>query len=59
MLTDRGKPIGVITMATIRRLEAAWVLRPASRTSLMPSWKPRPIKGAPLSETISQERDLA
>lgn len=67
VLTERGKPIAVIkslpggkrAMATIRRLEAAGVLRPASRTSPMPSWKPRPIRGAPLSETVSQERERA
>ncbi len=66
VLTERGKPIAVIrslpgakkAIATIRRLEAAGVLRPASRTSPMPSWKPRPIRGAPLSETVAQEREL-
>lgn len=67
VLTERGKPIAVIkplagakrAAAAIRRLEAAGVLRPASRTSPMPPWAPRPIKGAPLSATVSEERDLA
>ena len=67
VLTERGKPIAVIkplkgtktTTATIRRLEAAGVLRPASRTSPMPPWAPRPIKRARLSETVSEERETA
>ncbi len=45
--------------AVIRRLEAAGVLRPASRTSLMPPWAPRRIRGAPLSATVSAERSSA
>lgn len=65
VLTERGKPIAVIRslpgakkVIAIGRLEAAGVLRPASRTSPMPSWKPRRIKGAPLSETVAKEREL-
>ncbi len=65
VLTERGKPIAVIKpfpqvaqpAAAIRRLETAGLLRAASRTGPLPSWRPRPIKGMPLSVTIRQERD--
>jgi prevent-host-death family protein len=67
ILTERGKPIAVIKPlpqaktleATIRRLEAEGILRPALKRGPMPtpSWKPIRIKGKPLSETIREERD--
>jgi len=67
ILTERGKPIAVIKPlereenleATIRRLEAEGILRPALKRGPMPapSWKPVRIKGKPLSQTISEERD--
>ena len=67
VLTERGKPIAVIkplpqpktVEATIRRLEAEGILRPALKRGPMPTptWKPVRIKGKPLSETIREERD--
>lgn len=66
VLTERGKAIAVIkplpqpktVEATIRRLEAEGVLRPALKRGPMPVWRsPVRIKGKPLSETIREERD--
>jgi prevent-host-death family protein len=67
ILTERGKPIAVIKPlepkedqeALIRRLEAEGILRPAAKRGPMPtpSWKPIRIKGKPMSQTISEERD--
>lgn len=67
VLTERGKPIAVIKplrpvedeQAVIQRLEAEGILRPAVKRGPMPtlSWKPIWIKGKPMSQTISDERD--
>jgi prevent-host-death family protein len=67
VLTERGKPIAVIKPlekenkldATLRRLEAEGLLRPALKRGPMPvpRWKPVRIKGKPLSQTISEGRD--
>jgi prevent-host-death family protein len=67
VLTERGKPIAVIKSleakedqeAIIRRLEAEGILRPALKRGPMPAptWKRVRIKGKPLSQTISEERD--
>lgn len=66
ILTERGKAIAVIkplpqpktVEATIRRLEAEGILRPALKRGPMPIWRsPVRIKGKPLSETIREERD--
>jgi prevent-host-death family protein len=67
ILTERGKPIAVIKPlepkedqeAVIRRLEAEGILRPAVKRGPMPmpSWKPIRIKGKPMSQTISEDRD--
>ena len=67
VLTERGKPIAVIKPlekenkldATLRRLEAEGLLRPALKRGPMPvpRWKPVRIKGKSLSQTISEERD--
>jgi prevent-host-death family protein len=67
VLTERGRPIAVIKplepkenqKAVIRRLEAEGILRPAVKRGPMPapSWKPIRIKGKPMSQTISEERD--
>jgi prevent-host-death family protein len=67
VLTDRGKPIAVIKpvqmseggAAAIRRLEAAGLLRPATKTGPLPRWKPRPLKGVPLTKTLREERDTS
>jgi prevent-host-death family protein len=67
VLTERGKPIAVIKPiereetleVKLRRLEAEGLLRPALKRGPMPKprWKPIRIKGKPLSQTISEERD--
>ena len=67
VLTERGKPIAVIKPlapeedqeAIIRRLEAEGLLRPALRRGPMPKpiWKPIRVRGKPMSQTISEERD--
>lgn len=67
VLTERGEAIAVIKPlgkrknlgAKIRQLEAEGFLRPAARRGRMPlvGWKPVRLRGKPLSETISQERD--
>jgi len=67
VLTERGKPIAVIKPfkqeetleEKIRRLEAEGLLRAASKRGPMPapSWKPIRIKGKPLSQVLSEERD--
>lgn len=65
VLTERGKPIAVLKPlpasfrreAAVRRLEAAGLLRGAARSVPLPPWIPRPIKGAPLSRTIREDRD--
>ena len=67
VLTERGKPIAIIKplkpiedeQAVIRRLEAEGILRPAVKRGPMPkpTWKPVRVKGKPMSQTISEERD--
>lgn len=67
ILTDRGKPFAVIKPlapevdeeAVIRRLEADGILRVGSKSAKpMPIWRsPIRIKGKPMSDTISEERD--
>ena len=67
VLTERGKPIATIkplkvmqnSDVVVRRLEAAGLLRPAQKTSPVPVWSPRPLKGGPLSRTLREERDLS
>ena len=67
ILTDRGKPFAVIKSlepakdeeALIRRLEGKGILRAATKRGPMPTpnWKPIRIKGKPMYQTISEERD--
>jgi prevent-host-death family protein len=65
LLTERGKPLAVMrpiragneAESTIQRLEAAGLLRPASKRTSLPAWKPRVVRGAPLSRGLRQERD--
>ena len=66
VLTERGKPIAVITPfgparieATMRRMEAAGLLIRATRRGPMPPFRPRKIKGKPLSATIREARDAS
>jgi prevent-host-death family protein len=65
VLTERGKAIAVIKPLqnsqgeehTVRRLEAAGLLRTASKRCPLPGWSPRPLKGLALSATLREERD--
>jgi len=65
ILTERGRPIAVIkplpvagdVEATLRRLEATGLLRRATKPGPMPRFRPRRIKGPPLSRTLREERD--
>ena len=67
VLTERGKAIAVIKpiareetlAAKIRRLETEGLLKPALKRGPMPAprWKPIRIKGKPVSQSISEERD--
>jgi prevent-host-death family protein len=67
VLTERGKPIAVIKPleplatgdAVIRRLEAEGLLRAAATSRPLPPWRPRPVRGAPLSRTLREERDAS
>lgn len=64
VLTERGRPIAVIKPlagrrqdAVLRQLETSGVLRPAAEHGPMPPWRPRPLRGRSLSQTIRDERD--
>jgi prevent-host-death family protein len=65
VLTDRGKPVAILkpvrddehVEAVLRRLEATGLVRVPDRYSPLPPWKPRRIRGAPLSTTLREERD--
>jgi prevent-host-death family protein len=66
ILTERGKPIAVITPVrptesharTLRRLEAAGLVLPVTKPGPMPPWRYRiRVKGEPLSKTIQGARD--
>ncbi len=66
VLTERGRPIAVIKPLVpqepdqvLRRLENSGVLRPAAAHGPMPPWRPRTLKGKPLSQTIREERDAS
>lgn len=65
LLTERGKPFAVVRPirssndpeSVIERLETTGLLRPAARRASLPSWKPRIVRGVPLSRTVREERD--
>ncbi len=67
ILTERGKPIAVISSlkkkshfaSSVRKLEQAGILRPATKSKPLPRWQPRRIVGKPLSKTVSEDRDRA
>jgi len=67
VLTERGKPIAVLkpiaakakAEASLRQMEAAGLLRRATKSGPMPPWRPRPIKGVPVSRTLREERDAS
>jgi prevent-host-death family protein len=63
VLTERGRPIAVISPidgsseeAALRRMEAAGLLIRATKPGPLPPFRPRPIKGKPLSATIMEAR---
>ena len=65
ILTERGTPIAVIRPLprsvspgeALRRLEAVGILRRAAKRTPMPSWKPRPIRGESIVQTLREERE--
>lgn len=66
VLTERGKPIAVITpirpaeshARALRRLEAMGLVLPVTKPGPMPAWRHRiPVRGEPLSKTIQDARD--
>jgi prevent-host-death family protein len=65
VLTERGKPIAVLkpvaakakAEAGLQQLEAAGLLRRATKPGPMPPWRPRPLKKGSLSAAIREERD--
>ena len=65
VLTERGTPIAVIRPLpravspdeVLHRLEAAGILRGAAKPTPMPSWKPRPIRGGSIVQTLREERE--
>ncbi len=65
VLTERGKPIAVIkplpevsdVEARLRQLEAAGIIRPVLKPGPMPPFRPRRLRGKPISVTLREERD--
>lgn len=67
LVTERGKPLALIKPArgpekkttVLHRLEAAGLLRPAAKLKPLSRWRPRIVKGEPLSKTLREERDAS
>ncbi|MGH7772476.1 MAG: type II toxin-antitoxin system Phd/YefM family antitoxin [Candidatus Binatia bacterium] len=65
ILTERGKPIAVISplgeranvASIVIKLEQSGLLRPAAKHKPLPPWKPRRIAGKPLSRTVQEDRE--
>lgn len=67
VLTDRGQPMAVITPIAsdnatdlaLRAMAAEGLIRPAARKGPMPAtrWRPVKVTGAPLSQTVIDDRD--
>ncbi len=64
VLTERGKPLARIIpvrqdqMETVLgRLEAEGFLRAAAKPGPMPPFKPRRIRGVPITQTLREERE--
>lgn len=64
VLTERGRPIAVMSPlnasgeeAALRRMEAAGLLIRATKRGPMPPFRPRRIKGKPLSVTLREIRE--
>ena len=66
ILTDRGRPIAMMRPlrdgrradSVLLRLALAGLVRPATKTGPMARFRPRRLKGKPMSATIREERDL-
>ncbi len=62
-MTERGRPLAVVrpsrtrneAESIIQRLEAAGLLRPASKRETLPAWKPRIVRGVPLPEPFAKK----
>ena len=67
ILTERGTPIAVIRPVprslspdeALRRLEASGALRRAAKPTPMPPWRPRPIRGGSIVQTLREERETS
>ncbi len=64
VLTERGRPIAVISPlrvsgeeAALRRMEASGLLIRATKRGPMPPFRPRRIKGKPVSVTLREIRE--
>ena len=67
ILTERGKPVVVMRPApapaggeeeaAVRLLEASGVLRVGPKAGALPPFRPRPIRGRSLSDTVREARD--
>ena len=64
VLTERGKPIAVIKPfhgdgweAALDRMAAAGLLTRATKRGPMSPFRPRKIRGKPISETLREDRD--
>jgi antitoxin (DNA-binding transcriptional repressor) of toxin-antitoxin stability system len=66
VLTDRGQPLAVIRLlraddvdARLDALATEGLVRPALRAAPMgrPRWRPEPISGGPIAETVRRDRD--
>lgn len=66
ILTERGRPVVVMRPApapagkeeaAVRLLEASGVLRVGPKAGALPPFRPRPIRGQSLSETVREARD--
>lgn len=67
MLTERGRPFARIVparptgqaQAMVRRLEAAGFLRAALKPGPVPEFRPRPLRGRSMAQTLREERELS
>ncbi|MGE0643534.1 MAG: type II toxin-antitoxin system Phd/YefM family antitoxin [Nitrospira sp.] len=65
LLTEGGKPLAVVklierrndTLAVVRRLETAGLLRTASKRRMLPASSARSVRGVPVSYTVMKDRE--
>ena len=65
ILTERGKPVVVMRPApapageeaAVRLLAASGLLRAGTTAGALRPFRPRPIRGRPLSDTVREARD--